>query len=403
MEKGGKAQRRTPPPPPLQPSASPRACVVLASCLRHACYEGRTTRTPPPPHTPPPPQGWGMKVGGGGKRPPPPEDKAAGWGGSGERVRDGPHDRARREHAPCKPQRGDHRRCERRVGRATTGATRQAPPPPCRGTSAEPRAYAVLATCLRQRTDSEDAPPPPHPLLPHPPRRGARTARRRRGDMGGGAEDRPKRRGERRVASGGDARQREPPKKKQSKPTRQSRDRQQRRTGHSRNQGAPQGARERGTPLGKKAGRQGPTPQRTGGGRGDKSPQKTLVRYPTSGVWAPPRCPYRPHLSAGNKVGYAWDRWPAARGGTGLGGLANGPDQERSPRHVLRFVSCEGLRVGHTVHRGRQETRLSRKDSPETHSVPDPGVGKGRRTWLRRRSICTERVQMDSPYNRVTP
>ena len=85
------------------------------------------------------------------------------------------------------------------------------------------------------------------------------------------------------------------------------------------------------------------------------------------------------------------------------GGVANGPDQEHSPRHVLRFVSCEGLRVGHTVHRGKQETCLTRKDSPETHSVPDPGVGKGRRTWIRRRSICTERVQMDGPYNRVTP
>ena len=66
-----------------------------------------------------------------------------------------------------------------------TGATRLAPPPPCRGTSAAPLACAVLATCLRQRTDSEDA-PPPHPLLPHPPQKGARTARRRRGDMGGG-------------------------------------------------------------------------------------------------------------------------------------------------------------------------------------------------------------------------
>ena len=85
------------------------------------------------------------------------------------------------------------------------------------------------------------------------------------------------------------------------------------------------------------------------------------------------------------------------------GGVANGPDQEHSPRHVLRFVSCEGLRVGHTVHRGRQEMRLSRKDSPATYSVPDPGVGNGRRTWLRRRSSCTKRVQMDGPFNRVAP
>ena len=62
-----------------------------------------------------------------------------------------------------------------------TGATRLAPPPPAEGQV--PR--LLPATCLRQRTDSEDA-PPPHPLLPHPPKKGARTARRRRGDMGGG-------------------------------------------------------------------------------------------------------------------------------------------------------------------------------------------------------------------------
>ena len=61
MEKGGKAQRETP-PPPQQPSASCRACVVLASCLRHACNEGKTTWAPlPPPHR-----------GGGRKAAPPP-------------------------------------------------------------------------------------------------------------------------------------------------------------------------------------------------------------------------------------------------------------------------------------------------------------------------------------------
>ena len=85
------------------------------------------------------------------------------------------------------------------------------------------------------------------------------------------------------------------------------------------------------------------------------------------------------------------------------GGVTIGPDQEHSPRHVLRFEPSEGLRVGHTVHRGRQQTRLSRKDSPATNSVPDRGVGNGWSTWLRCRSICTERVQMDSPYNGVTP
>ena len=119
-------------PPPT--AASPCACVVLASCLRHACYKGKTTRAT-----------RGMTVAERG--PPPPEDNAAGRGGSGERVRDRPHDRAQREHAPCKPQQGDHRGCDRTVGRATTGATRLAPPPICRGTSAEPRAYTVLATC----------------------------------------------------------------------------------------------------------------------------------------------------------------------------------------------------------------------------------------------------------------
>ena len=75
-----------------------------------------------------------------------------------------------------------------------------------------------------------------------------------------------------------------------------------------------------------------------GGGRGDKSPRKTLVRYPTSGVWGPPRCPYRPHLSASNKVGYARDRWPAARGGTGLGGWPMG--LTKSTPHGTYCGSC---------------------------------------------------------------
>ena len=74
---GQEGPKGTPPPPPQQPSASPRACVVLASCLRHACNEGKTTWAPPP-HTPPPPRGWGMRVGGGRKAAPPPKDNAAG-------------------------------------------------------------------------------------------------------------------------------------------------------------------------------------------------------------------------------------------------------------------------------------------------------------------------------------
>ena len=109
---GGKAERRNP-PPPLQPSASPSACVVLASCLRHACNKGTTTRAPPPPHKPPPP-----------------------------------------------------RRCARRVGGATTGDTRQAPPPP-RAEVQVPR--LVPAPCLRRACDvqatkgrRQGRPPPAH-------------------------------------------------------------------------------------------------------------------------------------------------------------------------------------------------------------------------------------------------
>ena len=37
---GGWGPQREKTPPPLQPGASPCACVVLASCLRHACYKG---------------------------------------------------------------------------------------------------------------------------------------------------------------------------------------------------------------------------------------------------------------------------------------------------------------------------------------------------------------------------
>ena len=243
-------------------------------------------------------------------------------------MRDGPHDRAQREHAPCKPQQGDHRGCDRRVGRATTGATRLAPPPhlqrdKCRASCLH-RARDVLTPGDRQRGS-----PPPHPLLLHPPTKGARTARRQRGDMGGGG---------RRTYRNAGGRETCRAVKKKKTPMRQSRGRQQGQTGHGRSHEARQGARERGTPLGKEAGRQGPTPQRTGGGRGGKSPQKTLVRYPTSGVWWPPRCPYRPHPSAGNKVGYDRDRWPAARGATGLGGWPIG--LTKSTPHGTYCGSC---------------------------------------------------------------
>ena len=219
--------REGPKEKPPSPRCSQVPHPVLASCLRHACNEGTTTRAPPP-QTPPPPRGCARRVGGattgdtrqppppaegqvprlvpapclrracdvratkerrqgppphthtsapprvgdagrGGAKsaPPPPEDKAAGWGGSGERVRDGPHDRARREHAPCKPQRGDHWGCEHRVGRATTGATRHAAPP---AEGQVPR--LVPAPCLRRACDMRATKgrrqaPPPH--TPPPP------------------------------------------------------------------------------------------------------------------------------------------------------------------------------------------------------------------------------------------
>ena len=187
----------------------------------------------------------------------------------------------------------------------------------------------MLAPCLRYRADSEDAPPPPPPSPP-PTQKKGEDSEDTAGGHGGGAEDIPKRPGER---------QKKTTKNKQHRaPTRQSTGRQQGQTGHGGSQGARQGARDRGTSLGTKAGRQGPTPQRTGGGRGDKSPRKTLVRYPTSGVWGPPRCPYRPHLSASNKVGYARDRWPAARGGTRLRGWPMG--LTKSTPHGTYCGSC---------------------------------------------------------------
>ena len=168
------------PPPPLQLNASPRACVVLASCLRHACYEGKTTRAPPP-STHLQPRRVEDEGRGGRKAPPPPRTKRQ-VGEAPERG-DGPHDRARREHALCKPQRGNDRGCERRVGRATRGATRQAFPP---AEGQVPRSCLRRACNVLTPDDRQRGHPPPDPLLPTPPRKGVRTARRRRGDMGGG-------------------------------------------------------------------------------------------------------------------------------------------------------------------------------------------------------------------------
>ena len=86
------AQRETPPPHHCSHALClRRACVMPATCvLQREDDKGDKGD-----------DGSGMRA--------PPEDTAAGWGGSGKRVRDEPHDRAQREHAPCKPQRGDHR------------------------------------------------------------------------------------------------------------------------------------------------------------------------------------------------------------------------------------------------------------------------------------------------------
>ena len=149
---------------------------------------------PSPPHMPPPPPRVGVAGREGRTAAPPPEDKAARWGGSGERVRDGLHDRAQEKQAPNRPHRGGHRGSARRVGRAMTGATRRAPHP-SRRISAVPRASAVPATCLRRRKGSEGA-PPPRPHLPHPPRKEARATGRRRGgkrDDGSGRRTPPPR------------------------------------------------------------------------------------------------------------------------------------------------------------------------------------------------------------------
>ena len=174
--------------------------------------------------------------------------------------------------------------------------------------------------------DGQRGRPPPAPFSSTDPRKRPRTARRQRGDMGGG-------RGQTETPGGETRGER---KKKQT--TKDNNTPEQGQTGHDGSQKARQGARERGTPLGTKARRQAPTPQRAGGGRDDKSPQQTLARYPTSGVGGPPRCPYRPHLSAGNKVGYARDRWPAARRGTGLGGWPMG--LTKSTPHGTYCGSC---------------------------------------------------------------
>ena len=138
---------------------------------------------PPPPHATAP-QRVGVAGREGRTAAPPPGDKAARWGGSGGRVRDGLHDRAQEKQAPSRPQRGGHRGSERREGRAMTGTTWRAPHP-SRRTSAVPRASVVPATCLRQRKGSEGAPPPPPPPPPTPTKvRGEGNGEKARGREG---------------------------------------------------------------------------------------------------------------------------------------------------------------------------------------------------------------------------
>ena len=193
-------------------------------------------------------------------------DKAAGWGGSGERVRDGPHDRPRREHAPCNPQAGGLPGEQTQGRKGEDGSHTASPPPPLQRDK-------CLASCLHRAGDvltpehrQRGRPPPTH-FSPTNPGKGRGQQADSEG-LWGGAEDRPKRRGKRRAASGGDARQPEPKKKKeqQSKTTRQSRDRKQGRRGYGRNQGARKGVRERGIPRGR---------QRRGKSLADKSPQES--------------------------------------------------------------------------------------------------------------------------------
>ena len=146
------------------------------------------------------------------------------------------------------------------------------------------------ATCLRRACDvltpedrQRDAPPPPPPS-PHPPKKGARTARRQRGDMGGGKG--------RTETPGGETRGEQ--KKTKQKQTKNKGHQHARAGADSRGRRDMAGARKHGKgrrkegrPWGRKLGGRHQRRSKRGGG-GDKSPQKTLVKYPTSGVWPPP-------------------------------------------------------------------------------------------------------------------
>ena len=153
---GREGPKGNPPPPP----AAAKLCCAYdmpATCVQ---WRGGEKGAPPPPNTTAPPRANAGRKGAKSAAPPP-EDNAAGWGGRGRRVWDEPHDRARRGRAPCKPRRGDHRGCGRRIEGATEGAARQTPPPPCRGTRATPRACDAKATAGKRQGPPPHMPPPP--------------------------------------------------------------------------------------------------------------------------------------------------------------------------------------------------------------------------------------------------
>ena len=161
----------------------PTAAKCLASCLRHALHracnmrateERQQGRPPPPPHTSTL-RGRGRRGKKEGGRERAPADKAAGGGGSRERVRDGPHDRACRELAPSTPPTGGPPGVRTQDRKGHEGGHTANPPPPAEGQV--PRACTAAP---QQKPEDRQQGRPLHPPLPHPPRKGARTARGQR-------------------------------------------------------------------------------------------------------------------------------------------------------------------------------------------------------------------------------
>ena len=213
--KGDDGSHKACPPPPCRGTgAAPRACAMLASCLRHACNEGKTTSPPPPnTHTSAPP-----RVGDEGREgrtapPPPPRTKRQG-GEAAERGYGTDHTTV--------PE-GSTRRASPSGG-GTGGANagwkgRRREPhgrPPSPAEGQVPR--LVPAPCLRRAYAGERtarAPPPPPPSPPPTKERGEDSEEVARGH-GGGTEDRPTCQGKRRAASGGDAKKKKKPRTKQT-------------------------------------------------------------------------------------------------------------------------------------------------------------------------------------------